>query len=305
MNGRLRVAQRNGETDLTIRWRWLMRRLVPVFALSLGLMAIWPGSVAADLVSSTQATLTCNDGHSVVMWLDQTALTNLMAEVQAVNTGSTLNCSVATDPPSASAKWTVYDYNPSNREIAPRNSPNSMPGTTSGSTTTFNFKDGIYTALLTTNDKSLVGNLSTSTLSDTVTLSGPATSFTSQNGGGCGAPLATARFYFTAPSASGPSFGTPPAGFYTQFWWSNPVSVQLVTGNQGPMTINAHMSNATEWSDWNGQNGATQLEAFTEATQKVQSIGLSFGGDCFFENGVTAVGNSSNTEQFSSTFTES
>jgi len=306
MNGRLRVAQRNGETDLTVQRGGSMRRLVPALAVSMGLMAAWPGGAAADLVSGTQATLTCNDGHSVVMVLDQSGLTNLLAEVQAVNTAGTLSCSVATDPPSESAKWTVYDYNPSNHAIAPRNSPNSLPATTTGSTTTFRFKDGIYTALLTTIDKSLVGDLSATTLSDTVTLNGPASGFNSQNGGGCGAPEATARFYFTAPSASGTSVGSP-RGFYTQFWWSNPVSVQLVTGNQGPVTITADMRNAIEWSDWNGQSGTNPAvtEAFIEATHKVQAVGLSFGGGCFFENGVTAVNNPNNTEQFSSDFSES
>ena len=64
------------------------------------------------------------------------------------------------------------------------------------------------------------------------------------------------------------------------------------------------MSNAVEWSGWNGQNGATQPEAFAEAAAKVQSIGLSFGGGCGFENGVAANNDPNNTEQFSSTFTE-
>jgi hypothetical protein len=99
--------------------------------------------------------------------------------------------------------------------------------------------------------------------------------------------------------------GTPPAGFYTQFWWSNPISVPLVTGNQGPVTISVSMTDPTMWSDWNGQGGVTQPEAFSEATQKVQSVGLSFGGDCLFENGASALSNPSSTEQFSSNFTES
>lgn len=76
------------------------------------------------------------------MWLDQTALTNLLAEVQAVNTSGALSCTVATDPSSTdTAKWTVYDYNPSGQAIAPRNSPNSMPATTTGTTTTFPLQD--------------------------------------------------------------------------------------------------------------------------------------------------------------------
>jgi hypothetical protein len=291
-----------------------MRRLVLAFAVSLGLAAAFgggvgrPGSVAADLVSSTQATLTCNDGHSVVMALDQTGLTNLLAEVQAVNTSGALSCTVATDPTSSeSTDWTVYDYNPSNQAIAPRNSPKSMPATTTGSTTTFQFRPSIYTALLTTTDKSLDGDLSAKTLTDMISLSGNAASFMTQDGGGdCTNNVpAAVRFFFTAPSASGPSTGTPPAGFYTSVWWSNPENLQLLTGNQTPMSISAHMYNPAEWSDWNGQNGANPavIEAFTEATHKVQSIGLSFGGECFFETGVTPTDGFTN-EQFTSMFSE-
>lgn len=43
-----------------------------------------------------------------------------------------------------------------------------------------------------------------------------------------------------------------------------------------------------QWSDWNGQVGTTELAAFTAAVQNVSTIGLSFGGGCFFENGVGA-----------------
>jgi hypothetical protein len=50
------------------------------------------------------------------------------------------------------------------------------------------------------------------------------------------------------------------------------------------------MFDPSEWSDWNGQHGDNPAvtEAFVEATQKVQAIGFSFGGECFFETGVTA-----------------
>ena len=182
-----------------------------------------------------------------------------------------------------------------------------MPATTTGTTTTFQFKAGIYTALLTTTDPSLTGDLSTKTLSDTISVSGDAASFMTQhNGGNCVSNLpAAVRFYFTFPSASGPSTGTPPAGFYTQFWWSNPANVQLLTGNQSaPLTAN--MFDPSEWSDWNGQGGGSSpavTEAFLEATHKVLEIGLSFGGECFFETGVTPTSPFTN-EQFSSMFSE-
>jgi len=262
---------------------------------------------------NTQVTLSCNDGHSVIFNVDQVALMSLLADVQAINaSGTGTSCTLtmaAVDPSSETAKWTVYDYNPSNQAIAPRNSPNSMPASTTGTTTTFPFKPSIYTALLTTTDSSLTGDLSGKSLSDTISVSGDAVTFMTQhNGGSCTSNLpAAVRFYFRSPSASGPSTGTPPAGFYTQFWWSNPVNMQLLSGNQSPSIIMASMFDPTEWSDWNGQRGDSSpavTEAFVEATHKVQEIGLSFGGECFFETGVTPTPDTFTGEQFSSSFSE-
>jgi hypothetical protein len=259
---------------------------------------------------NTQFTLSCNDGHSVIFNVDQTELTSLVADVQAINaSGTGTSCTLAMaaiDPSSETAKWTVYDYNPSNQAIAPRNSPNSMPATTSGTTTMFPFKPGIYTALLTTTDPSLTGDLSMKTLTDTISVSGNATSFMTQhNGGDCVSNVpAAVRFYFRSPSASGPSTGTPPAGFYTQFWWSDRANLPLTSGSESG-TIMASMSDPTQWSDWNGQSATNPvvMEAFLEATHKVLEIGLSFGGECFFETGVTPTG-TFNNEQFSSVFSE-
>src|SRR6267154_25667 len=200
----------------------------------------------------TQVALSCNDGHSVVFNGDQIALMSLLADVQAINaSGTGTSCTLtmaAIDPSSETTKWTVYDYNPSNQAIAPRNSPNSMPATTTGSTTTFQFKRGIYTALLTTTDPTLTGDLSAKTLNDTISVNGDAASFMTQHGGGdCASNFpAAVRFFFRSPSASGPSTGTPPAGFYTQFWWSNPVNVPLASGSQSS-TIMAHMASPGEW----------------------------------------------------------
>jgi hypothetical protein len=264
---------------------------------------------------NTQVTLSCNDGHSVIFNVDQITLTSLLADVQAINaSGTGTSCTLTTaaiDPSSETTEWTVYDYNPSNQEIAPRNSKNSMPATTpdGGTTWDFNFLPNTYTALFTTTDPSMTGNQSMTTLTDTITASGPATTFMTQHGGGdcVGNTPAAVRFFFRSPSASGPSIpppGGPPAGFYTQFWWSHPSSPQLVSGTQ---TITANMSNPSEWSDWDGKSALMVPEAFLEATQNVQAIGLSFGGLCFFETGVTAeypTGTPPPYEIFSSKFSE-
>jgi hypothetical protein len=288
--------------------------LALIAAVTLALWAL-PGSVAADigLTQTNQVILSCTDGHSVILYADSVTLTSLLADVQSINaSGTGLSCSLKTtaiDPSTTTAKWTVYDYNPSGQEIFPRNSPNKLPAATSGDMTTFQFIPGDYTALLTTMDSSLTGDLSTTTLRDDIVLSGPATTFMTQhNGGDCVSNIpAAVRFYFVSPSASGSSAGTPPAGFYTQFWWSNPMDLKLLSGNESD-SITAAMSDPNEWSDWNGQRASNPavLEAFEEAIHKVQTIGLSFGGECFFETGVQAEYTAPPPpyETFSSTFTE-
>jgi hypothetical protein len=297
-----------------------MMRLVTALVASVGVTAATPLGVAADigLTQTNQAILSCNDDHSVVLWVDSTALTSLAAEVESVNTSGTgLSCMLNTttaDPSTQSTEWTLYDYNPSDNAIAPRKSPNSMPATTSGNTTTFPFLAGKFTALLTTTDPSLTGDLSAKTLGDDISLTGPASTFmTQKGGGGCGTTNvpAAVRFYFISPSASGSTVGTPPAGFYTQFWWSNPVNMELPPFGPPSSTITAHVGDPTEWSDWNGQRpnpviNPTVYEAFEKAIQNVQTVGLSFGGECFFETGVVAEYSAAPPpyEVFFSTFTE-
>jgi hypothetical protein len=270
--------------------------------------------ISTDLSQSYQVILSCTDGHSVVLSVDPATLTSLAADVDAMNaSGTGVTCTLdssALDPSSQTTAWTVYDYNPSNNAIAPRNAPNKMPATTTGTTTTFEFLPGKFTALLTTTDRSLTGDLSMTTLTDQISVSGPATTFMTQHGGGdcVGDVPAAVRFYFVSPSASGSTVGSPPAGFYTQFWWSNPVNMQLISGNQSEL-ITANVGDPTEWSDWNGQRANSSpevLAAFEKAIQKVQTVGLSFGGECFFETGVTAVYPSTPPpyEVFSSTFNE-
>jgi hypothetical protein len=280
-----------------------MRRLVLALVAGLALTAGTSSGVAAD-AGGTLVALSCNDGHSVIISVDLTTLTNLTSDVQAINSSNTgMSCTLDTvDPSTETTKWTVYDYNPSGQAIAPRNSPNSMPAMTSGDTTTFQFKPGIYTALLTTTDPSLTGDLSGKTLTDNVMWSGTG-GFSHRDGGGCVPDDSFVRFYFRSPSASGSSIGTPPAGFYTQFWWSNPDHVVL-TGDTSSGTLIADISDPNEWSDWNGKRPADDpsvAAAFIKATQNVQAIGLSFGGGCFFENGVTTA----NGGTFSSSFNKS
>jgi hypothetical protein len=114
------------------RMRWLAPASAVCAVAALLLFA--PTRPAQGQTVLTQVTLSCNDGHSVIFQADQITLTSLLADVQAINaSGTGTLCTVDTaaiDPSSESTDWTVYDYNPSNQEIAPRNSPNSTPATT-------------------------------------------------------------------------------------------------------------------------------------------------------------------------------
>src|SRR5438094_5896276 len=195
------VSEDNIMNPLRTAWTSLKLLCLMAYVVSLA------HPVQAQTVN-TQVTLSCNDGHSVIFDVDQITLTSLLAYVQAINaSGTGTSCTLTTaaiDPSSETTEWTVYDYNPSNQAIAPRNSPNSMPATTTGTTTTFQFKPGIYTALVTTTDPSLTGDLSTKTLTDSISVSGDAAGFMTQhNGGDCVSNVpAAVRLNFTSPSAS-------------------------------------------------------------------------------------------------------
>jgi hypothetical protein len=211
----------------------------------------------------------------------------LMAATATIGFGSAASASTSA--------WTEFIYNSSGNALKGVALPDS-----SGGNASFNFAPGVFTALLTTSDKSLTGDLSGKTLTATVTVTGVTGSFVDQNNGGCLPDNQSVRLYFN----SGGTGEGGQRGFYTTFWWSNPMSVQLVNDGSGSLsgTMSVTLSDPSLWSDWNGQNGSTVADAFNTAATKVLSVGLSFGGGCFFENGVTV---DSGSGTFSSEFTES
>lgn len=174
----------------------------------------------------------------------------------------------------ASTPWTLYNYNSSGNTIVPTATDSTA------TTASFDFASGVYTGALTTNAKALTGDLTNRTMSATFSVTNMTLGayFLDQNNGGCSAGP-TVRLYFT-------SAGTGSSGqeFYTTFWWSNPVAVTLTNNGSGVVTAPLTPAN---WSDWNGQPGSVVPDAFSAAVSKVLSVGLSFGGGCFFENGVT------------------
>ena len=196
------------------------------------------------------------------------------------------------DTASGNPKWLMYYYCSASSEICPSHTSYYY------NLVTFFLKPNRYTALLVTKDTSLTGDLSAVTLSDDVNVTagkkadiGP---FLYQGEPSCGSgPAANVRFFFT----TGGLFQ------YTHYWWSNPESWTLALNS--PSTISQAVNQAGEWSDWNGHPGnynQQTLNRFNAAIKRVNMVGLSFGGGCFFENGVTVTG--PNNGVFNSTFTE-
>jgi hypothetical protein len=188
----------------------------------------------------------------------------------------------------SASSWSAYYWNPSGRALG---GPIAAGSSTAASLV---FASG-YVALLTTSEKALTGDLTGKTLTDTLSVSGVTATgtFQDQNGGGCTPDVQSVRFYLASPGFA-----------YTNYWWSNPISVQL-SGNLAPITIVGNLADPSQWSDWNGQGGSSSpavTAGFNEAVSKVSTVGLSFGGGCFFENGVTT---SDGSGTFSSSFSES
>ena len=175
----------------------------------------------------------------------------------------------------ASSDWKVGYYTPSGNALS---MSSAKPGNGIAS---FDFTNQPNTALLSTTHGSsrgvLLGDLRGKTITATFDINGATGAFTYWGEGTadnpCGYP-ANVRLFFLTDNGGGFA--------YTHYWWSNPENQVLANGQ---FTLTANVEPA-EWSDWNGQPGATQAAGFDDAASNVTLIGLSFGGGCFFENGV-------------------
>lgn len=180
---------------------------------------------------------------------------------------------VASTPASAeqppSSDWKVYTYNPSGNALSSRHA-DAGPS--------FTFTTSPDTALFA---RAQHDSIVAKTMTATFTISG-ATTFTYSGEGTpqnpCGTP-ATVRLYF---SSNGP-FGKN-KDWYSNFWWSNSAGSSQTLAN-GTYTITATVAPGG-WSNWNGKQSTERLDGFAEAAANPDLIGLSFGGGCFFENGV-------------------
>jgi len=176
----------------------------------------------------------------------------------------------------AASGWKIYSYNASGQALSSKQAP---AGT--GAIAQFEFSHTPDDALLAMKasgspDSSILGKTITATFR--IEGAGVFTYWGQGTGDNpCGTP-ASARLYFN--TANGPFA-------YTKYWWSNPAAAVLTAPGVG--TVTATVLPAF-WSDWNGQNGSTDPAAFADAASNPDLIGLSFGGGCFFENGVGITG---------------
>jgi len=172
----------------------------------------------------------------------------------------------------AASGWKIYSYNASGRALSSKQAPAG-----DGSIAEFEFLPTPDDALLAMKasgspDSSILGKTLTATFA--ITGTGVFTYWgegTSDNP--CAYPANT-RLYFN--TANGPFA-------YTNYWWSNPANFVLTAPGTGQVTATVEPA---EWSDWGGEPGATQPDGFAAAASNPDLIGLSFGGGCFFENGV-------------------
>ena len=202
---------------------------------------------------------------------------SLAAALLSVTLGLSASALAADD---GAPKWKVWSYNPSNRALR-----GSVPANNNAGIATFSFPVTPDVALLVTDHGSykgsLLGDLTGKTVSATVSAAGGPFTYFGQGSSSnpCGPP-ANVRLFFQTNSSG--SFAE------TDYWWSNPASWTLVA-TQTPAPISAPLTGAN-WSDYFGHfgNDPQFAAAFADAVKNITSIGLSFGGGCFFENGVGA-----------------
>ena len=153
-------------------------------------------------------------------------------------------------------------------------------GTTHLTTTgvaSFNFTTQDKTRLLFNGkDGSLLGDGLSKTMTATFAVDGVHGAFTYAGEPSCGGTTGNVRLYFESIP--------PGAKFaYTNYWWSDTASAVLANGT---LPLSAVVDPSAQWSDWDGKLSSAKAAEFSIAARNITAVGLSFGGGCFFENGV-------------------
>lgn len=178
------------------------------------------------------------------------------------------------------SKWVVYTYD---GEDGPFTSQAANPK--GKAIAAFDFLLTPDRALLLSDDKAYLhkkGDLAGNTIQATIAIDAPFGTIFNYYGepDGCPRP-ANVRLYFeTTNTDLGES----------QYWWSNPISIDLAALlARGPSGTTLAVSvEAANWSDRDGHLGdydPDHTAAFNSAAADVTTLGLSFGGGCFFAFG--------------------
>jgi hypothetical protein len=146
---------------------------------------------------------------------------------------------------------------------------------------TFNFAVPDKARLLyNSKDPALLGPQLGSPMSATFTVQGVTGTFTYGGEPSCGGTTGNVRLAFES---------IPPGSkfAYTNYWWADATTASYVLANtDGAVTLTILVDPAQAWSDWNGQPSSGLPAEFIAAASNMTAVGLSFGGGCFFENGV-------------------
>jgi hypothetical protein len=203
------------------------------------------------------------------------------AALAAVLLGTAGHASAAVKPPAPATS--AYFWQPNGNALG---GPQQMPG----GTVSFNGKTKLATVTEKLNNTNIFGTTITitGTLTNKDSLATPPVGGSSQT--------ATMRVYFQGAGAG--TNANSPNGYEAQQWWADakadiqPDGTFTLTATVGPAA--AGDPAATNWVDWNGQSASANPDLFQAAASHAQSLGLSFGGDSFFEDGVTGSGSLQN-----------
>lgn len=176
------------------------------------------------------------------------------------------------------SNWKVYTYNASDQALSSKQADDGTGGPA------FQFTTDPDTALFAAQHLDGSDTLTGKTITATFRIDAAGATFNYSGEGSpsnpCGTP-ASVRLYFSSNN----SFGSK-KDWYSNFWWSNSAGSSAVLAD-GTWSISATVA-PTSWSNWNGQQGTARAEGFAAAAADPALVGFSFGGGCFYENGVGA-----------------
>jgi hypothetical protein len=171
----------------------------------------------------------------------------------------------------ASTTWKLYSFNSSGRALRAQK----VSFETATNTVSFTFPETADAAYLTSSKVGEFGDLTNQTLHGTASITNVAPGTTFANYPGCtgssGDP--TVGLYFSTKATG----GFNPA----VYWWSTK-RVPLATIINTPTVLDTALAQGM-WTDYYGHSDPA---AFAAAVKNVVDWGVSFGGDCFYANGV-------------------